>query len=827
MIDDTKSSSEQQPMSKSQKKRLKRNKSKQRAEASDQVASASSSPKQEQLQQQQQPQDPLNPHAKLRHDLLSLGYSVEEIDNGMEEMWNHGMQYDELEAVTSFLEDKRELWANEVNVQASVDADDAIVSTEEEKESAAVSEVRKEEDLSACAPNAEEEKLGNQPDETPEDEEVTEDPDDETETEVVPAMDLISKLEVVADFENLQDALFAISEWVNKAAKPDELLDFCGVKEEASSTAERSPFATILKRSIAYIGDTDDYYRTVILPYLHSLLSGVLVGHVETSSVVDQLLNVVYYSRNAITQLTSSSLPSSVPDDISMAVSRLIAALVHKNLASITSASCSSSSSLEATMQSNLMHVSNEMNQMLAQVGQQPPARGNGVVELMTERDCRRCLAEKASDLSKLVLQSLSNENDLATSSQPLESTSHLLQSNDAKLTMFSSLLGEHYSTVQTGVRSYRDTESRIKTLQADLTSKHAEVAAELLRVHSDLQHITRRKNELLLELEQLERNETLLQNREAELNTILTGAESGSEVAFLQSQRVELMGMMRTDDSLRNLVDKMSDFETVLFVNKKAENVDNLQQQVKSSSYAEDQSISAEEVAGKITLLMDQMQNYFRAEAAIIKFLRDRVVNMKMEHKDLQREIVQFKELGLTTNVNQMIQSSDEIKRNISEDESVLSALCLEADKMQTSLYERVMDYVNDPTGNYVLSSSDMAALSNIIQSISRIGVTSQLSSFMPPSDISSNINGSRNFATTLDVPISAPTAISQQSIRRPVPQQHQPPPPPQPVVSESVSLKPMFKWGVRSGAPAEKKEVKSLLDIQKEEMSAKQTTI
>jgi len=800
----TNETKDKQPMSKSQKKRLKRNKAKKRAEDEQQGGSPSSSTKEQQQQQQQARQDPLNPHAKLRHDLLSLGYSVEEIDNGMEEMWNLGMKYDELEAATSFLEDKRELWANEVNVQATTvvsedvaatavaeDGDEVVVSEdlvlEDEKEE--VVTVEKDEDLSAS-----------QPDETtatPED--VNEEGSGEAESEAVPAMDLISKLEVVSDFENLQDALFALSEWVNKAAKSDELFEFCGVKDEASS----SPFATILKRSIAYTGTDDEYYRSILLPYLHSLLSGVLVGHVDTALVVDQLLNVIYLSRSSIKQLSVGSLPSSVGDNISMAVSRLISGLVHKNLVSNAAGGATSADSPQLDLRS----VSNEMVQMLSQVESQRPTIGCGVVELMTERDCRKCLAEKACDLSKLLLQSLLNEMNGSTSHQTTFSASQqLLQCNEAKLTMFSSLLGEHSTTVNTGVRSYRDIETRIKNLQSDLTIKHAEVASESLRLHSDLQHITRRKNELLLELEQLERNEVRLQTREAELTKILTSAESGSEVAFLQSQRDELVGMVRTDDSLRSLVDKMSEFEMVLFV-KKPENGDvGMQQQ--TSSFED--SVSAEDVESKMTLLMEQMQNYFHAEAAIIEFLQDRVNNMKAEHKELQLETVQFAAMGLTTNVNQMNQSLDEISRNITEDESVLSALRLEAAKMESSLCERIKDYVNAPTGSCVLSSVHRAALSNIIQSlrISDVDGVSKLSSFLPPSDI----NESRS------VPIATPPII-----RQPAPQ----PPQQQPQANAPVSLKPMLNWATMGRrAPAQKKEVKSLLDIQKEEMSAKQAS-
>ena len=394
-----------------------------------------------------------------------------------------------------------------------------------------------------------------------------------------------------------------------------------------SDETTTSPFATILKRSISYNVDDDEYYRTVILPYLHSLLSGLLVDHVDTSSVVDQLLNVIYLSRSTMKQLQSvSSLPSSVRDNISIGVSRLIAALVHKNLISNIS-----SDTADPSTQLNLL--TNEMEQLLSQV-ESSSSTGGGVVELMTERDCRKCLAGKACDLSKLLLQSYLNEKQDGGVITPSTPQQQLLQSNEGKLTMFSSLLGEHCTSVQSSVRSYNDIETRIKNLQADLTLKHAGVAAESLQVHSDLQRITRRKSELKLELEQLERNEVRLQNREIELNKILSSAEEkgtgSSEVVYLQTQRDELVGMVRTDDSLRTLVDKISIFEMVLC--KTSDNGDAVQQ---PQSYTD---VSAGDVESKMTLLLDQMQSYFQAEAAIIKFLQDRVQNMKAEHKDLVR---------------------------------------------------------------------------------------------------------------------------------------------------------------------------------------------
>ena len=209
---------DKQQMSKSQKKRLKRNKAKKRTQEEEEAPKP----------QQQKTQEALNPHIKLRNDLLSLGYTQNEIDKGMEDMWNLGMKYDELDSVTMFLEDKR----HESLVQQDIEEDDVVVVTEtNEKDEGGdggeeVTSEKDEDLLSADTTN-------NTPEATTsvtEDDVINEDVPASASPE--PTMDLISKLEVVSDFENLQDALFALSEWVNKAAKSHEVCslymhDFC------------------------------------------------------------------------------------------------------------------------------------------------------------------------------------------------------------------------------------------------------------------------------------------------------------------------------------------------------------------------------------------------------------------------------------------------------------------------------------------------------------------------------------------------------------------------------------------------------------------------
>jgi hypothetical protein len=126
----------------------------------------------------------MNPHAALRNSINVQGYSFEEIDQAMEVMWDKGMAYDEVDAVLKYLktggkEDKKE----EATPAEESKATEGEAETSQESEPEAPKVV-----LAKQAP-----------------------------------MSMVAKLDMVADFENLPDAVFALTEWVNKAAKPKDV----------------------------------------------------------------------------------------------------------------------------------------------------------------------------------------------------------------------------------------------------------------------------------------------------------------------------------------------------------------------------------------------------------------------------------------------------------------------------------------------------------------------------------------------------------------------------------------------------------------------------
>ena len=96
-----------QVMSKSKKKRLRKKKSKSK-NGNESVASSNESIISEKQQLQQgltaATGKLLTPQEALRQSLLSKGFTANEIDLAMEEMWDKGLPYDEYDSVMKYLE---------------------------------------------------------------------------------------------------------------------------------------------------------------------------------------------------------------------------------------------------------------------------------------------------------------------------------------------------------------------------------------------------------------------------------------------------------------------------------------------------------------------------------------------------------------------------------------------------------------------------------------------------------------------------------------------------------------------------------------------------
>lgn len=140
----------------------------------------------------------MNPHAILRNSLVAAGFSGADVDRAMNEMWDKGLPYDEFDAVVKYLKGEKE----ETKEEQSKGAD------------------KPETNDTAVTPPA---KNGSAKD-PPRENVPTE---DKPPVKSAPPMTMEQKLETVANFENLTDATFALTEWISKVAKPRDVSRIC------------------------------------------------------------------------------------------------------------------------------------------------------------------------------------------------------------------------------------------------------------------------------------------------------------------------------------------------------------------------------------------------------------------------------------------------------------------------------------------------------------------------------------------------------------------------------------------------------------------------
>lgn len=148
----------------------------------------------------------MNPHAILRDRLMAAGFSARQIDRATEEMWDKGLAYDEFDAVLKYLKGESDETKEEKKEKPlpSTSNPKAIVTTEKPVDNGSGTEETKDPETLEVKPPV---KSG-------------------------PPMTMEQKLETVAGFENLTDATFALTEWINKAAKPRDVSEYSSCADQ-------------------------------------------------------------------------------------------------------------------------------------------------------------------------------------------------------------------------------------------------------------------------------------------------------------------------------------------------------------------------------------------------------------------------------------------------------------------------------------------------------------------------------------------------------------------------------------------------------------------
>jgi hypothetical protein len=147
----------------------------------------------------------LSPHAKLRNSLLAKGFKDKQIDQAMEEMWNKELAYDEYGAVLKYLNSGGKEEQKQANGSAS-----ATTTT-------------KTKDKKKPAENGHREGGVQESKETEAEEKPPKSEVGSNKSSGSAAKTMAAKLDMVAGFENMTDAIFALTEWVNQVAKPHEV----------------------------------------------------------------------------------------------------------------------------------------------------------------------------------------------------------------------------------------------------------------------------------------------------------------------------------------------------------------------------------------------------------------------------------------------------------------------------------------------------------------------------------------------------------------------------------------------------------------------------
>eukprot|EP00751_Fragilariopsis_kerguelensis_P034390 CAMPEP_0170968950 /NCGR_PEP_ID=MMETSP0735-20130129/43647_1 /TAXON_ID=186038 /ORGANISM="Fragilariopsis kerguelensis, Strain L26-C5" /LENGTH=837 /DNA_ID=CAMNT_0011388245 /DNA_START=32 /DNA_END=2547 /DNA_ORIENTATION=+ len=224
----------------------------------------------------------------LRNQLIERDrYEPTRIDKAMGEMWDKGLQYDEFNAVLDYLEScdsRRSDVIINVGVKSDVDVDidgrnnikegDTKVpepesSSPSQQSDGGGSDKDKEKDNNNCDvintfKNSEEKNI-----EVDDVDDHDEDEEEEESQQAKSPTTMTAKLDMVAGFENLTDAIFALTQWVNKAAKLEEIEDLCRAEKT-------SALSTIVRRGISTEVTDQTKFETFVQPGLFGLLVSVL-----------------------------------------------------------------------------------------------------------------------------------------------------------------------------------------------------------------------------------------------------------------------------------------------------------------------------------------------------------------------------------------------------------------------------------------------------------------------------------------------------------------------------------------------------------------------
>jgi len=266
---------------------------------------------------------------------------------------------------------------------------------------------------------------------------------------------------MVANAENLMDAISALTQWVTKAASVTELREFC------SGTITRALFL-VIRRSLTE--------KTNIMGQLLDLLCSILrrigIPHRDLTTSAKALQSAIVHSRATLSSTSNNNTSSSsleypaIADAISQNIVSTIANTVH----TVTSASHDGARTIST--------LETEIEGIVAEVVIPKYGRANAR-DLMSNRDCHKVAAEKYSKILQITMQSKNAASNTTTNG--IHTNGHS-SSNTSNESIMESILGDQYKSITTSKQTQTTLQKRLAKATSTTVTGRQRIVSNLTK---------------------------------------------------------------------------------------------------------------------------------------------------------------------------------------------------------------------------------------------------------------------------------------------------------------------------------------------------------
>jgi len=605
----------------------------------------------------------LNPHAQLRLRLIDEGIDEPEIDRALEEMWERELPYDDFNAVLSFIHCRNAVKEQTDSEQHSeqhfppeeetktASTVESTSTSRDEREHQRIDGVIKN-DTNTDETNSATDSTGYAYPESSKERQIQR-------KATVHPINMSSKLDLVADYENLADAAFALSEWVAKAADREEIHELCMAQKTRA-------LSTVMRRTIAETADQIKFAESVLPSMLHligSIFLNAGMSSTAASATRKNLESVMQLARQA-------SMKKNDPEQVfADRVARYIVSKISESIDDLKTHGNDEGVDL-------ILRLEDEIESLASSL-----ATGEGgVIELISKRDANKIAAEKSSTVFGVAM---------ATTFRGFEMPEETDESASVdKDEILVSLVGKSgVESMKAHKRVHEDLTLRKSSLHTTNSDQYFQLQIDLDTYQAERSLVAERMEELRLAMRQLEEDD-------AELTQVII--ETEQQISEIEGSSIEEAAKLA--DELQE-TEKVVDFEATIDTLAGGLKLyeESLKKAVTVSNIFENCENIHDFVPSKLGVYLVHVKNYLTSESECIDFLRKRVTLLEKDSRDLNREIKECQAMGMSATVSQMSDALSLNGQNISDDTCVVVGLVGEAQNMMTNLIGRLDQFVSD----------------------------------------------------------------------------------------------------------------------------------